>query len=141
MLNAAQLIQSSLSRCAGAGWDTVSIASKVVSVWRDIDAALAPVIGHRGVAALFSRSFHLTRADYPWLTASHESMAEPMDFAALQSTLSQQTTGSVVSLNGALLQKFVELLANLIGVSLTERLLRPVIDIHSAGDTAQETSP
>jgi hypothetical protein len=30
----------------------------------------------------------------------------------------------------------VELLSNLIGVSLTERLLRPVVDIHSTGDAA-----
>jgi hypothetical protein len=30
-----------------------------------------------------------------------------------------------------MLQKFLELLASLIGESLSERLLRPVVDIHS----------
>ena len=136
MLSAAQHIQSSLSKCASAGWDTVSIITKVVSVWRDIDAALAPIIGHRGVAALLGRSVHLTRADYPWLTAPHESTTERIDLAFLQSTLSQQTSDTVVAINGALLQKFAELLSNLIGVSLTERLLRPVVDVHSTGDAA-----
>lgn len=134
MLSAAQHIQSSLSKCAAAGSDTVSIVTKLVSIWRDIDAALAPIIGHRGVAALFGRTFHLTRADYPWLSAPHEGDAEKIDFASLQSTLSQQTSANVVAVNDALLHKFAELLSNLIGVSLTERLLRPVADIHSTGD-------
>lgn len=94
---------------------------------------LAPIIGHRGVAALFGRSLHLARPDHPWLTASHETLAEPMDFAALQSILSQQSSAKVVAANGALLQKFVEQLNHLIGGSLTARLLRPVIEIHSTG--------
>ena len=141
MLSAVQNIQSGLSKCAGDGWDPVSITSKAISLWRDIDASLAPIIGHRGVAALFGRSLHLTRSDHPWLAASHESAAQQIDFAALQSTLSQQTSANVITFNGALLQKFVDLLTNLIGGSLTERLLRPVLDIHATGDAAQETSP
>jgi hypothetical protein len=133
MLSAVEHIQSSLSKRAAAGWDSGSIASLIVSVWRDIDAALAPIIGHRGVAALFRRTLHLVRHDYPWLTASHESMADPMDFTALHSTLSQRTSANVVAANGALLQKFLEQLASLIGESLTERLLRAVVDTHSTG--------
>jgi len=141
MLSAAQRIQSSLSKRTAAGWDTVSIATKVVSIWRDIDAALAPIIGHRGVAALFGRCLHLTRADHAWWTTAHEGTADQIDFAAFQSALSQQTTVNVLAFSAALLQIFVEQLTNLIGVSLTERLLRPVVDIHSTGDAAQETSP
>lgn len=133
MLCAAENIQSSLSKRSAAGWDTGSIASLIVSVWRDIDAALAPIIGHRGVGALFRRTLHLIRHDYPWLTASHESMADPIDFTALQATLSQRTSANVVAANGALLQKFLEQLASLIGESLTERLLRAVVDAHSTG--------
>lgn len=57
MLSAVQLLQASLSTCAADGWDTVSIAAKAVSLWRDIDAALAPIIGHRGVAALLAAAF------------------------------------------------------------------------------------
>ena len=136
MLSAAQHLHSSLSKCAAAGWDTVSLITKVVSVWRDIDTALAPIIGHRGVAALFGRSLHLTRADYPWLTAQNANTPDRIDFALLQSALSEQTSTDVVALNDALLRKFAELLSNLIGVSLTELLLRPVVDIHSTGDAA-----
>lgn len=136
MLSAAQHIHSHLSKCAAAGWDTASLITKVVSVWRDIDTALAPIIGHRGVAALFGRSLHLTRVDYPWLTPQNENTPDRIDFASLQSTLSEQTSPDVVALNDALLRKFAELLSNLIGVSLTELLLRPVVDIHSTSDAA-----
>ena len=133
MLCAVEHIQSSLSKRAAAGWDSASIASLIVSIWRDIDAALAPIIGHRGVGALFRRTLHLIRHDYPWLTASHESLADPIDFTALHSTLSQRTSANAVAGNGALLQKFLEQLASLIGESLTERLLRAVVDTHSTG--------
>jgi hypothetical protein len=134
MISAAEHIQSSLSKRAAAGWDTASLASLIVSVWRDIDAALAPIIGQRGVGALFRRTLHLLRHDYPWLSASHESMADPIDFTALHSTLSQRNSANVVDANGALLQKFLEQLVSLIGGSLTERLLRTVVDTHSTGD-------
>lgn len=133
MICAAEHIQSSLSKRAAAGWDTGSIAALIVSVWRDIDAALAPIIGQRGVGALFRRTLHLIRHDYPWLTASHESMADPIDFMALHATLSQRTSANVVAANGALLQKFLEQLVSLIGESLTDRLLRTVVDTHSTG--------
>src|SRR5687767_10754687 len=106
MLYAAEHIQASLSKRAAAGWDTGSIASLIVSIWRDIDGALAPIIGHRGVAALFHRTLHLVRHEYPWLAASHQGTADPMDFMALHSTLSQRTSANVVAANGALLQKF-----------------------------------
>src|SRR5687768_1955557 len=119
MLRAVEHIQSSLSKRAAAGWDSASIASLIVSAWRDIDAALAPIIGHQGVGALFRRTLHLIRHDYPWLTASHESLADPIDFTALHSTLSQRTSANAVAANGALLQKFLEQLASLIGESLT----------------------
>lgn len=133
MLYGAEQIQASLSKRAAAGWDAGSIASLIVSIWRDIDATLAPIIGHRGVAALFQRTLHLVRHDYPWLTTPHEGTADSMDFMALQSTLSQRTSANVVAANGALLQKFLEQLASLIGESLTERLLRAVVDTHSTG--------
>lgn len=136
MLCAAVRIQSSLSKRAAAGWDTESLAALVVSVWHDIDAALAPIIGHRGVAALFHRTLHLVRHDHPWLTASHASLGDPIDFAALLPTLLRQTRADVVAANGALLEKFLEQLASLIGESLTERLLHAVVDIHSTGDAA-----
>jgi hypothetical protein len=140
MLRAVEKMQSSLSKRAAVGSDSDSIAASIVSVWRDIDAALAPIIGQRGVAGLFRRTLHLIRHDYPWLTAGLDSMADAMDFVALQSSLSQRTSANAVAANGALLQTFLEQLASLIGESLTERLLRNVLDTHSTGAHPAGTS-
>lgn len=136
MPTAAHRIQSSLVKTAAANSDAVAIASKVVAIWRDIDTALSPIIGHRGVAALLNRSIHLTRDTYSWLSSVQEDLAETIDFAAVQLKLSQQTVENIVAVNGALLEKFVGLLTNLIGVSLTERLIQPIVDHHSTGDAA-----
>jgi hypothetical protein len=135
-MRGAEHIQSSLSARAAAGGDASSIAALVVAIWRDIDAALAPIIGTRGVAALFHRASHLLRHDHAWLAAVPVSMADLVDFTALQSTLSQQTSADIVAANGALLRKFLELLASLIGASLSERLLRPVVDSHTTDASA-----
>ncbi len=136
MPTAAHRIQSSLVKTAAANSDTVAIAGKVVAIWRDIDTSLSPIIGHRGVAALLSRSIHLTRDTYLWLGTVQEAIAETIDFTALQLKLSQQSVENIVTVNGALLEKFVGLLTNLIGVSLTERLIQPIVDNHSTGDAA-----
>jgi hypothetical protein len=96
------------------------------STWREILAVLTPVIGPGGVTALYQRSLYLTRSAHPCLAAVNEEPLRPGEFAALQMVLSQQTSAHVVEVNGALLRTFGDLLSNLIGVSLTERLLRSV---------------
>lgn len=137
-----QHFQTTLVRLANAGADAGHIANEAVSMWRDVDAALSPIIGQRGVAALFRRSVSLIRPEHAWLAAVQEGAAQPDDdFAALRSTLSQQTSSNAVAANNALLQKFVDLLTNLIGESLTERLLRSVWDNPSSDGAVQEISP
>ncbi len=121
--------------------DASRIADKAVLTWHDIDAALSPIVGERGVAALYKRSLYLTRADYPWLGAAYDSALAPGDFAELHNALSQQPGKDVAAATSALLQKFSDLLTSLIGGSLTERLLRSVWDKHSGGHAAQAMSP
>lgn len=121
--------------------DTARIADTAISTWRDIDAALSPIIGQRGVAALYKRSLDLTRADYPWLAAVHDAALQPGEFAALRTALLQRTSTDAAAANGALLRTFGNLLSNLIGGSLTERLLGFVWDNPSSGHAVQETSP
>ena len=52
------------------GADAVQIADAAVAIWARVHAALAPLIGQRGSAALYKRSLHLARADYSWLVAA-----------------------------------------------------------------------
>ncbi len=111
--------------------------------WHDIDAALSPVIGQRGVAALYKRSLHLTRGAHPCLQPAYESAQRPGDFAALKAALSQPAGPATAAANRALLQTFTDLLAQLIGRTLSARLLEPVWTPppSSSGPAAQDTPP
>ena len=116
------------------------IADAAVSAWCDVHAALSPVIGHRGVAALYKRSLYLTQVAHACLTPVHEGELVPGNFSALRAALSQQTSQDAAAAHGALLQAFYDLLTNLIGASLTDQLLRSVIDKLSDGDGTKDTT-
>lgn len=130
-----------LAQQAAEGVHAERIADTAVATWRGIEAVLAPIIGHRGVAALYKRSLHAIRGEYPWLADVHENEFRPGEFSALQTALSQQPSSSAAAANGALLQTFHDLLTKLIGGALTERLLRPVWDNPSSGPAVHDDSP
>ena len=100
--------------------DTEGVVDAALSQWREVFAALVPIIGQRGVAALFKRSLHLRQAEHPFLSLPAH---PPDDFVALRAALLQQTAGVAKAANGALLRTFVDLLGRLIGTALTERLI------------------
>ena len=126
----------------GEAIDCAQEADLAIAVWRKIDDALWPIIGHAGMAALFKRSLYLARADQPALTALVEAEIAPGDFALLRETLAQQSSAEVAAaVQAGLLKTFLDLLTSLIGPTLTERLLRSVWDNGpSSGETIQDTS-
>jgi hypothetical protein len=97
--------------------DAVQIADAMATTWWRIDAALAPVIGSKGVAALYERSRHLTASSHPWLADA------AFDPAALKSLVARQCDTDALLGCSALVQTFDRLLGGLIGRSLAERLL------------------
>ena len=116
-----------------AGEDVGSLADAAVSLWRDMSDALSPIIGPRGVAALYKRSLYLTRGEYPWLADAHEGVVLQGDYKLLHKALVQQEGPHAAAANAALLQTFYDLLRSLIGESLTERLLHPLWNNLSSG--------
>jgi len=132
--------QQRIARLAAEGADGGQVADAAVSTWRDIDAALSPIVGKAGVAALYKRSLHLTRAAHPSLAAVEQGALSPGEFASLHAALSQQTGPNAAAANAALLQTFTDLLTKLIGASLTERLLRSIWHNPASGHAAQDTS-
>lgn len=134
-------IAAPLARRAGEKADAAQIAEETVAIWREIDEALTPIIGQRGVAALARRSLHLASAVHPWLAAVQDGVQAATNPVALRSVLAKQSSGEACAGSSAFLQTFYELLSNLIGPSLTERLLRSVWGPHVSGPTAQDTSP
>jgi hypothetical protein len=115
------------------------VADAVVAICLEIDHALHPTIGHGGVAALFNRSLSLTAAAYPWLARDHPTVLAAFDPSSLKAVLVQQSSAEAAAGGHALFQSFRELLASLVGASLTDRLLRSVW-AHPSGASPQDTS-
>jgi hypothetical protein len=116
------------------------LADAVVAVWCEIDQALHPIIGHRGVAALYNRSLKLTAATFPWLAQGHAGALAAVDATALRATLVQQAPAEAAAAGSALFETFRGLLASLLGDSLTQRLLHAVWDHTAGASPAQDDS-
>jgi hypothetical protein len=123
-----------------AGADAAQLADAAVGVWRDIDEALHPIIGHGGVAALHHRSRVLATTAHPWLATVHPAPAAAVDLPALRAVLVQQTAAQVGAGATAWFEAFRELLGSLIGTSLTERLLASVWAQPAGDPPVQDTS-
>jgi hypothetical protein len=105
------------------GAPAAQVADMVAVVWREIDQALHPIIGHRGVLALYNRSLKQASTLYPWLAVGHAGALAAVDPSALRAALAQQAPAEAVAGGTLLLQTFRDLLRSLIGDSLTDRLL------------------
>ncbi len=123
--------------------ELTSSADGAVAAWEAVDASLSPIIGHKGVAALFRRSAHLIAADYPWLIQLEESLpkAGGLAFQTMRAALAQQAAADVATVNRLLLQTFREQLVRLIGEALTERLLLPFWAAVFPNEPLQESQP
>jgi hypothetical protein len=134
------LVASFLEDGMRSGASSDQVAESMAKTCSGIVAALAPIIGPRGVAALFHRSLHLTALTHGWVASVAEGDPSTVDVAALQSALAQQTSADAAACGALFLKTFNDLLMNLIGSSLTERLLRPVWATSLSGRSAQDTT-
>ena len=126
---------------AADGPDAMQPVAVAMSLWHNLHQTLSPIIGQRGVAALFKRSFYLTRDAHPCLAAACDRPDCPDALEALRTALLAQTDATAVAAHSAMLHTFENLLNTLIGPSLTERLLRPVLNQPSSGPAVQDTTP
>lgn len=131
-----------MAQRAGEGADAARIADAIVSLWEQIESALAPIIGQRGVAALYQRSLYLAAQAHPWLELQEGPQAT-MDLASLRSTIARQGSADAAAGGVAVLQTFHTLLTSLIGASLAGRLLDTVWANRSpsSNSPAQDPSP
>ena len=106
--------------------NAVDVAAAVVAVWREVDAAMRPIIGQRGVVALFNRSVQLTAVAHQWLLPVRQDPNAELQLSVIADLFSRQEAAAAVSGGDSLLLAFHQLLCSLIGASLTERLLQPV---------------
>ena len=102
------------------------VAAVMGAIWLELDAALAPIVGPRGVAALGQRSLHLASTEHPWLAAAQAGGPVGFDPVKLWPLLAQRSREEATGAGSSFLHIFHGLLSSLIGPSLTERLLRAV---------------
>jgi hypothetical protein len=117
-------IAASLMRQAGRGASAAQVAESVAATCREIEDALTPIVGTRGVAALVHRSVHVAAQTHAWLSDSEPGLPQTVDLRALTARPAHQSAADAAAGGALLLHTFHTLLASLIGASLTGRLLR-----------------
>ena len=125
------------AECSGKDLSAIEVADSACACWRAIDMALTPIIGKKGVIALVKRSVNLQQRQYPALKTI--TSFKILVFPALHTVLVTQTPDDAVAINNALLNTFYELLINLIGKTLSHRLLHSVLVTPFNGDPVQDT--
>jgi hypothetical protein len=131
-------IHAALSKCAGDDAVRGRVAAVVATTWQDIAGALTPIVGQRGVVALYKRSLYLTADKYPWLTGAHDGADAVMNLESLNAVIQRQNAVDAAAAGSALFRTFGELLASLIGSSLAERLLSDAWEKLIRGAPGQE---
>lgn len=123
--------------------DPARIAEVLVSILCEVQAACVPIMGSRGVALLYRRSVFLTPSLQPPLARTPDDAAADAEthdadtnYDALRLMLSHQPGADAIASGAALLQTFYDLLVDLFGLALTERVLRSVWANHAGGDAA-----
>ena len=122
-----EAIRRTLRQRAGDSPDALAIARATSEIWLLMSAQLTPVIGGNGVDAILNRSLHLTSAAFPWLASSDEQMDHESLPVRISMRLAGREPDAATQASSSLLITFIELLATLIGNSLTRRLLAPVL--------------
>ena len=120
-------IAASLAHQGGVDQSAGQIARALSGISLAIEVALTPIIGLGGAKALQRRSVQLAGQSHPWLAGAPPRDQELDDTASILRTLLSQQTPADAALGGAaFLQALHDLLGSLVGLSLTERLLRRV---------------
>ena len=119
-------IQGTLTQRAGGAPDANAVVDAVSRTWQFMAAQLVPVIGERGVGVLLDRAVHLTGKNYPWLAHTAPPQDQADRLVRLQARFASRDAKESAEAGCALLVTFTELLASVIGDSLTERLLASV---------------
>lgn len=105
----------------------VSVADTSISLWTRLAAELVLLIGDGGFAPLYVRSVHLSAASFPWLRPISE--VTPLAngdgrFSSLKRSLDEQDADEASQASAVLLNTFIDMLARLIGETLTIGILR-----------------
>ena len=119
-----QRIARLIKERAGSSADAGAVAAAARRTQDDLTAVLAPLISLAGVEALSGRAFDLARRQYPTdeRRLDHTPADEP--FRHVSQWLERQAPAAATDAAAEMFATFAELLATLIGESLTTRYLQ-----------------
>ena len=117
------------------------VADRAVTVWKAVEAALAPLIGRRSVTTLYRRCLTSVGTTCTWLPAVNDGDSPTNDWSVLHAAVSRQSPAEAAEACGTLFVTFRDLLGSLIGPPLTEQLLRPVAALGFFGPAEQDALP
>ncbi|TBR11304.1 MAG: hypothetical protein EPO46_06735 [Lysobacter sp.] len=119
------------------GADSRALGRATASAWSGIVENLQPVIGVRGVESLARRCMFLAASQHPWLGEVRGPEGSTILAGPLAAAFEQQTPQEAAAGGAFLLNTLNELLASLVGASLTARLLQPVWNDFLCGTETQ----
>jgi hypothetical protein len=131
-----------LARMATQGYAPALIADEVVQLWMRVDTVLRPVVGAKGVAALYGRSRQLAAEQHPWLNVDEVANWKIMDLRVLRAQVAAQDAGAAVRASLEHMGHFDQLLGTLIGEVLKDQLLAPAwLHQPESPDNSGQTEP
>lgn len=119
-------IRRTLAQRAGTPSDAGGVAAPLISTWNQIAVRLAPVIGWAGVHILLGRARQIASKDVPWLLPAEHSGPGAGQLDSLLAALEARDSDTAAEASYVLLATLTDLLASLIGNTLTDQLLDPV---------------
>ena len=99
-------------------------AKVTAALWTPLATEITSIIGKGGFDSLYSRCIYLVAVKFPWLALSLSTQPANSRFADLQTTLEGRDAAEAGEASIALLITFLDILATLIGESLTSTILR-----------------
>jgi hypothetical protein len=106
--------------------------------WRRIARHLSPLIGESGFSALLGRTCRLMAPGLDWVPGNTSGKTIGAMLDSLGDSFDQQAPDVAQAGNAVLLDTFTTLLADLIGETLTIRLLQTAVDGAAEQKNAQE---
>lgn len=138
---ATETVRAALLALVSQGAHAGQVSEAASATWTRVEAELSPVIGSAGVAALYRRSLVRARAESPALAEVYDATAYAKGTEPLRHVLSSLSHDEAIVASRALMRTFCELLAVLIGASLTERLLKPATHPQAPEAGMKEITP
>ncbi len=125
--NIDEAIQYALAQRIGNASDVHIVNEAIVSIWQQMAQQLEPIIGVHGTDVLFNRSLHLAHKEFPWIVITDIKSNSTLLLRSFLKSFEGRSTTLISKASYKLLVIFTELLIALIGESLTNRLLNPVL--------------